>query len=83
MQTKFEKKKNIGHLLDNSSNKRHHKEYEFKAQSLNKCHLQVRSENERCPKRVGTSAAFGAFPPHIPLDGGAVLEINCFKSFTK
>lgn len=55
----------------------------MKWSKLNYCHIQLRSENVPVPKRVGTSAALGAFPPVIPLDGWAVLRIICFKSFTK
>lgn len=45
--------------------------------------LQLNSENEFLPRRVGTSAAFGAFLPHMPRDGEGALSNSCFKSFTK
>jgi hypothetical protein len=51
--------------------------------STNKLHIQLRSENDPLPRRVGTSAAFGGFPVLMPGDREALFNNNCFKSFTR
>lgn len=45
-------------------------------------HILLRSEKEPVPKRVGTAAAFKAFPLTIPC-GAAAPSMSCFRSFTK